>query len=262
MDQRHRADHIVSFAILSCLTLSTAALGQALPDGRGKAEFERICSNCHTASMATRLRNTPEGWKGVVNDMVSRGAQGSQADIDNVVLYLSANFGPSPSGAASSLTLPGMPSTPIQPTPAIALSSSVIASAKRVIAENGCAACHRVGNEGSYLGPSLDDVGTRRKSDEIRAAIVSPHSTVLPENRQVRLVKRDGKTAVGRILNQDGYSVQMIDATGQLATYSKFGLREFTIVDTNSMPSFGNKITGQDLDDLVRYLSSLTEPGK
>ncbi len=131
-----------------------------------------------------------------------------------------------------------------------------------MIAQNGCVACHRVGDEGSYIGPNLDDVGTRRKADEIRAAIVAPQPQVQPENRQIRLVPHDGKTIVGKILNQDGYSVQMVDATGKLATYSKSGLREFSIIDTNPMPSFGNKITGQDLDDLVRYLSSLAEPGK
>ncbi len=88
MDQRHRVSHIASFAILSCFTLSKVAFGQALPDGKGKAEFERICSNCHTTSMVTRLRNTADEWRSLVNDMVSRGAQGSQSDIDNVVLYL------------------------------------------------------------------------------------------------------------------------------------------------------------------------------
>jgi putative heme-binding domain-containing protein len=261
MDQRYRASHIVSFAILSCLTLSTVAFGQALPDGKGKAEFQRICSNCHTAAMTTRLRNTPDGWKSVVDDMVSRGAQGSQTDLDNVVLYLSTNFSPGGSTVSSSMQVL-TPPTPAQTGPTMALSSPMIANAKQVIAHNGCAACHRVGNEGSYTGPDLNDVGIRRKPDEIRALIVSPQPKVQPENRQVRLVKHDGKTIVGRILNQDGYSVQMVDASGQLATHSKSGLRDFTIVDANPMPSFGNKITGQDLDDLVRYLSSLTEPGK
>lgn len=196
-----------------------------------------------------------------MNDMVSRGAQGSQSDIDNVVLYLSTNFGPA-KGASPSFTQASAPSAPTQTAPAIALSPSAIANAKRVIAQNGCVACHRVGDEGSYIGPNLDDVGTRRKADEIRAAIVAPQPQVQPENRQIRLVPHDGKTIVGKILNQDGYSVQMVDATGKLATYSKSGLREFSIIDTNPMPSFGNKITGQDLDDLVRYLSSLAEPGK
>lgn len=261
MNQRHRTSHIPSFAALSCFVFSAAVFGQTLPDGKGKAEFERICSNCHTTAMVARLKNTSDGWKSIVDDMVSRGAQGSQDDLDKVVLYLSTNFGPSKSAATPSAQ-GATPSTQAQTVPAIALSSSVISNAKRVIAQNGCAGCHRIGDEGSYTGPSLDDVGTRRKPDEIRATIASPQPKVQPENRQVRLVQLDGKTIVGRILNQDGYSVQMVDATGRLATYSKSGLREFTIIDTNPMPSFGGKIAGPDLDDLVHYLSSWTEPGK
>jgi len=206
--------------------------------------------------MVVRLKNTSDGWRGIVDDMVSRGAQGSQVELDNVVLYLSTSFGPDNRVAAPS----AQESAPASSVPAIALSPSVIGNAKRVMAQNGCAGCHRVNSEGSYLGPALDDVGTRRKPDEIRAAIMSPQPKVRPENRQVRLVQHGGKTIAGKILNQDGYSVQMVDAAGKLATYLKSDLREFTIADTNPMPSFGGKITGSELDDLVRYLSSLGEP--
>jgi putative heme-binding domain-containing protein len=142
------------------------------------------------------------------------------------------------------------------------LNSSEIGRAKQTLATNGCTACHRIGDEGSYVGPSLNGIGSRRKADEIRVAIISPRPTVSPENRQVRLTGVDGKTITGKILNQDGYSVQMVEASGELATRSKGGAREFAIIDTNPMPSFANKITGQDLDDVVRYLSSMTEPGK
>ena len=262
MDQRYKASHIISFAILYCLTLSMVAFGQALPDGKGKAEFQRICANCHTAAMATRVRNSSDGWKSVVNDMVGRGAQGSQEDLDNVVLYLSTNFGSASGATTSAATRSATPSAPAQAPPTTPLSSSEIDRAKAVIDRNSCGTCHRVGNDGGYLAPSLNGIGTRRKPDEIRAAIVSPQPTVQPENRELRLTTREGKTIMGKILNQDGYSVQLVDASGQLASYSKPGLREFTIVDKNPMPSFENKITGQDLDDLVHYLSTLTEPGK
>jgi putative heme-binding domain-containing protein len=212
--------------------------------------------------MATRVRNSADEWKSVVNDMVARGAQGSQEDLDNVVLYLSTNFGPGNATTTSAPAVSTAPSAPAQAASAIALSSSEIDKAKSVIQTNSCMTCHRVGNEGGYLAPSLNGIGTRRKPEEIRAAIVRPQPTLQPENREVRLITRDGKTVIGKILNQDGYSVQLVDASGQLATYSKAGLREFTIVDKNPMPSFENKITGQDLDSLVHYLSSLTEPGK
>jgi putative heme-binding domain-containing protein len=188
-------------------------------------------------------------WTGVVSDMVGRGAQGSSAELDNVVSYLSANFGksnPSPS------------QVPIEEAP---LSAEEIAKAKRLIQETGCLACHRVAETGSYTGPYLDSVGAHRSLQQLHASLVSPNKDVIPENRTVRLVTIDGKTLTGRLLNQDGFSVQLIDSSGQLRSFAKSGLREVTIVTTNPMPSYADKLSAQDLTDLVRYLSSLKGGG-
>lgn len=53
-----------------------------------------ICSHCHGLEMATKHRNTADGWSAVVDDMVSRGAQGTDDDFQLVVHYLAAHFGP------------------------------------------------------------------------------------------------------------------------------------------------------------------------
>jgi putative heme-binding domain-containing protein len=97
--------------------------------------------------------------------------------------------------------------------------------------------------------------------EQLHASLVSPNKEVLPENRTVQLVTSDGKTVTGRLLNQDGFSMQLIDSSGQLRSLEKSGLREFTIVTTNPMPSYANKLSQQDLTDLVRYLSSLKGGG-
>jgi mono/diheme cytochrome c family protein len=73
----------------------------------------------------------------------------------------------------------------------------------------------------------------------------------------VRLVTNDGKTVTGRLLNQDAFSVQFIESSGQLRSVARQGLREYTIVTANPMPSYADKLSAQDLTDLVRYLSSL-----
>ncbi|HEX4808426.1 MAG TPA: helix-hairpin-helix domain-containing protein [Bryobacteraceae bacterium] len=71
-----------------------AQTGPELPEGKGKAQFTQICSHCHGLEMVTKHRNTSDGWSAVVDDMVSRGAQGTDDDFDLVVAYLSAHFGP------------------------------------------------------------------------------------------------------------------------------------------------------------------------
>jgi competence protein ComEA len=70
------------------------ALTQALPDGAGKTVTERMCKGCHGLDNVVRSRFTEDKWSEVVDDMVSRGAKGTDDEIDQVIKYLSAHFGP------------------------------------------------------------------------------------------------------------------------------------------------------------------------
>ena len=79
---------------LSPGVLAWAQSGPNLPEGKGKAEFTRICGQCHGVDVVIKTTNTPDGWAAVVDDMVSRGAQGTQDEFDRVSLYLGAHFGP------------------------------------------------------------------------------------------------------------------------------------------------------------------------
>ncbi len=205
--------------------------------------------------MATSQRMTHSEWAGVVNDMVSRGAQGTQDDLDKVVVYLSANFGKDkpPAANAPAVQIPA----PVERQHEAPLSEAALAKAGELLKANQCLSCHRVDGMGSYAGPYLGDIGAHRSPEQLRASLVSPNKDVVPENRSVRLVTSDGTSLTGKLLNQDGFSVQLIDSSGQLRSFQKSSLREFTIVTTNPMPSYADKMSAQDLTDLVRYLSSL-----
>jgi putative heme-binding domain-containing protein len=241
-------------ALFCGLCLSSAASAQNLPDGTGKAEFIHNCLDCHSAGMVLRAKKTPDEWRKNVDDMAARGSDGSKEDIDKVVLYLDKYFATDKSGTAA-MTQSTAPSS-ISGGPA-ALNSSEIERAKRVITENGCLACHRVEKQGAYTGPTLNGLKGLRTTDEIRAAIVRPHPTLDPSNSLIRLTTADGKTILGRILSQSDHDVRLIDASGEVAIYSKPELLQFTIIDTNPMVSYEEKIKGGDLDDLTRYLVSL-----
>jgi len=232
-------------ALLCGLCVSGAALAQNLPDDTGKAEFIHNCLDCHSAGMVLRAKKTPDEWRKNVDDMAARGSDGSKEDIDKVVVYLDKYFATNQSGpaAATQSTTPS--------------SSTEDDRAKRIIAENGCLACHRVEKQGGYTGPTLNGVGRRRTADEIRAAIVHPHPTLDPSNNLALLITVDGKRRTGRILSQNDHDVRLINASGDVAIYAKSELRELTIINTNPMASYEGKITGEDLDGLVRYLGSL-----
>jgi mono/diheme cytochrome c family protein len=101
------------------------------------------------------------------------------------------------------------PATPVSSqSGSVPGSGSNLEHGKSVSANNNCLVCHRIGQDGGDIGPSLNGVGTRRTVDQIRAVIVSPPPT----------------TSAGT---------------------------------KNPMPSYEKTITGEDLNSLVHYLSTL-----
>lgn len=237
---------------ICALCLAGAAWGQTLPDGKGKAELIHGCTDCHGTDLIVQKRRSPADWEKEVNDMAARGSESTPEDIANIIHYLSTNFGLKKAGTTATA-----PSATPPTSEAAALSPSEIESARRTITQNGCLACHRVGTEGAYTGPSLNGLASRDSADQIRAAILSPNPRLSSANTLARFTTSDGKTTVGRILSQNDQDVRVISSSGEVASYSRSSLRQFTIIETNPMPSYGGKITGQDLNTLVRYLGSL-----
>jgi cytochrome c oxidase cbb3-type subunit III len=121
----------------------------------------------------------------------------------------------------------------------------------------GCARCHRVGSQGPRVAPDLSDIGAIRSAGSLQRSLVDPTSQMMPINRPVRAVTRDGTVINGRRLNEDTYSVQLIDDRERLVSLIKADLREYTIITTSPMPSYKDKLSSGELDDLVAYLLSL-----
>ena len=68
---------------------------------------------------------------------------------------------------------------------------------------------------------------------------------------------RSGQPVVGRQLNQDTFTIQIIDARQQLQTFERSALREVTVVAKSPMPSSKGKLTAAEVADVVAYLASL-----
>jgi mono/diheme cytochrome c family protein len=76
----------------------------------------------------------------------------------------------------------------------------------------------------------------------------------------VRIVTKDGLTIRGRRLNEDTYAVQLIDDQERLRSIAKSDLRSFDVETTSPMPSFANRLTPDEIADVVAYLLTLREP--
>jgi putative heme-binding domain-containing protein len=123
--------------------------------------------------------------------------------------------------------------------------------------KGGCLNCHRVAGAGSRLGPELTDIGSQRRAVELKKSILDPNAEILPQNRFMRVLTKAGASVTGRLLNQDAFTIQLLDSTERLVSFPKSNLREYGFLDKSPMPSYQGKLHPEEVVDVVSYLVSL-----
>jgi putative heme-binding domain-containing protein len=124
--------------------------------------------------------------------------------------------------------------------------------------KGACTTCHRVNGKGPRVAPDLSDIGAVRSPSSLYRSLVEPTKGMMPINRPVRAVTRDGRTIRGRRLNEDTFTVQMIDEQERLVSLVKADLREYELGTTSPMPSAAKTLTSSEIGDVIAYLLSLT----
>ncbi len=120
-----------------------------------------------------------------------------------------------------------------------------------------CLTCHRVETQGSRVGPDLSEIGATRSADFLERTLLDPTAAMLPQNRFVRGVTKDGKVIMGRRLNENTDTVQLIDEHENLVSLVKADLREYSSLKTSPMLSYKDKFTADEMADVLAYLVSL-----
>jgi putative heme-binding domain-containing protein len=123
-----------------------------------------------------------------------------------------------------------------------------------------CLNCHRVNGDGGRKGPNLSQIGSMRPASLLEQSLLDPTTAMLPQNRPIRAVTKDGATITGRRLNEDTFAVQIIDDQDRLRSLIKADLREYTVIKTSPMPSYRRSLTAAERADLLAYLLSLKGP--
>jgi len=170
-----------------------------------------------------------------------------------------------------------------QTAPDIALPAGDAARGKTIFESSkaNCLSCHRVNGTGSLYGPDLSVVGAPPRGggqgrgggggggnargaatppvgptvQQMAQSLLDPNAFVAVQNRYVRLTMKDGKTIWGKLLNVDTFGIQIFDSSEKLENISKANVKDMTMV--SPMPSYRDKLTTQELADVVSYLMSL-----
>jgi len=129
-----------------------------------------------------------------------------------------------------------------------------------------CSLCHMVAGKGGRLGPELTGVGGSRTREAIIDSVRNPSRRLAwglteatkefpQEYESVTVVTADGKTIKGVTLNEDSFSVQIMDAGEQIHLLEKDKLRSFQKSRQSAMPVYDVDIlSDKELADIVAYL--------
>ena len=68
-----------------------------LPAAPGRELMQKLCVGCHAPNVITKFRQSEEGWRLTVRDMVNRGMPGTPEQREVVIKYLAEHLGPASS---------------------------------------------------------------------------------------------------------------------------------------------------------------------
>jgi len=278
---RSQLDHHFSLAffvaIVLCITASSLSAQDKNPfagDDRvaklGESQFRANCAFCHGLGArgggrgpdltraqkrhgngdADLFRTINEGVPGTAmppNGATQQGVGMTEAEIWQVITYIRSvqvKAPPQPLGdAAHGKTL--------------------------FFGEAVCYTCHMVEGKGGRLGPDLTTTGSARSTDYLIDSVRNPSrrlaqglSEAMKEFSQeyetVSVETADGRKFTGVVLNEDHFTLQMLDLREQLHLFEKDKLRSFEKSRQSLMPAYDkNLLSDKDLQDLLAFLLSV-----
>ncbi len=243
----------------------------------GRKLYDANCGRCHNdtgdgvtgVELFKQIRRATSD-EGVVK-IIREGLAGtsmpphssfSEMQAQNVVAYLRSMVGVAPAARGGAPAAAGGAGRG-----AAALAGGDAARGKALFdGKGGCLGCHQVGSSGGQVGPDLTLIGQPRPVRglgpagpdiaQIERSILDPNAEIGIPYRFFRVVTKGGAETRGKLLNQDTFSVQMLDSSQMLRSFIKTDLRESGFVPS-PMPSYQGKLTPQEMADLLTYLVSL-----
>jgi cytochrome c oxidase cbb3-type subunit III len=135
-----------------------------------------------------------------------------------------------------------------------------------------CSTCHMIEGKGGRLGPDLTTTGSARATDYLVESVRYPSrrlaqgiSEAMKEFSQeyetVKVETVDGQKFTGVVLNEDHFTLQMLDLREQLHLLEKDKLRSYEKSRESLMPAYDQKmLSDKDLQDVLAFLLSVGAP--
>src|ERR1700733_5659321 len=226
---------------------------------RGKQTFASTCANCHglDGRGGERAPNIAENLKvqrlsdSQIAHIIENGVPGTgmpafhsleTSDVKAVVTYLRTL-----QGTRQRLKLPGDP----------------VRGETVFFGKAGCSGCHMIAGKGGFIASDLSAYASTHAVEQIRSAIVNRNPDTTLQARLVTATTRDGGKIVGRVRNEDNFSVQLEALDGTFFLVAKSDLEGLEYSSEALMPSdYSSTLSPRDLNDVVSYLIRVSGVGE
>jgi len=274
--QRWRLRFLFGCAVVAACVVAAVALhaqqknpfaGDAQAAKIGESQFRANCAFCH--GLGAR-----GGGRGP--DLTRAQKRHGNADAD---LFRTINEGvPGTAMPQNGATQQGVGMTEEEIWQVISYIRSVQAKAPAQVLGNAahgkelfygsaaCSTCHMIQGKGGRLGPDLSTTGSARSTEYLAESMRNPSQRLAQgiseamkefsqEYETVTVVTSEGTKFTGVVLNEDHFTLQMMDTREQLHLFDKGKLRSLEKSRESLMPTYDQKMLSEkDLQDLIAYL--------
>jgi cytochrome c oxidase cbb3-type subunit III len=244
------------------------AFSQASPQGlprknvkavstRGKQTFASSCASCHGldgrgGERAPNIADSPKVQRlpdSQIFRIIENGIPGNgmpafhsldSSNVQAVIAYLRAL-----QGTKRALKLPGDPKH----------------GEDVFFGKAGCSGCHMVAGKGGFIASDLSTYAGTHAMEQLRSAIIDPTPGSDPRARLVTVTTVGGGKVVGKIRNEDNFSMQLqaLDGTFHFVTKSDVAMLEYSA--QTLMPSdYSSTLSPDEVKDVVSYLMRVANP--
>jgi cytochrome c oxidase cbb3-type subunit III len=218
---------------------------------RGKQTFASTCSHCHGldgrgGERAPNIAENPRVQRlsdAQISHIIENGIPGTAmpafhalatSDVTAVVTYLRTL-----QGTRQAVKLPGDP----------------VRGETIFFGKAGCSACHMIAGKGGFIAADLSTYARTHTLEQIQSAITDPAAGSDQQTRLVTATTRGGEKVVGRIRNEDNFSLQLQTLEGTFHFVTKSDLESLEYNPQTLMPSdYRSSLSRDELNDVVSYL--------
>lgn len=217
---------------------------------QGKQLLASNCASCHGmdgkgSERAPNITDSPymrQLSDAQIKDIIANGIPGTgmpafhslaDSSISDLIAYLRNG-----AGAANTAKLPGTPKN----------------GEAIFFGQAGCSKCHMIAGHGGFIASDLTEYARTHSVDQVREAIVG-NSSAEKRTRLATAVLRNGKKYVGRVRNEDNFSLQLQGLDGAFHFFARSELKKLDYDPQPMMPaSIGSSLSASELNDLISYL--------